>query len=128
MNIQNLSTETIQRLITLAIEASPTKAAHILLENVIVPEKIVNTKPIVETTEQLRKRRNELINILGCANSGDRVGAIKYLRQYSGMGLKQARDTIESLNQYPQDATQADSYWVGALKNYNDYGDVVLSF
>jgi ribosomal protein L7/L12 len=122
MNISHLSQETLTQLVELAIAASPTKAAHILLNNVMV----VNAVPMAATPTPIRtvelswyeqqhreeimcsfdkimqyeqQHREEIMcsfdKIMQFATKRDKIGAIKELRTISGIGLKESKDTIE---------------------------------
>ena len=139
MNISNLSQETLTQLVELAIAASPTKAAHILLNNVMV----VNASPTAATPIPIRtvelswyeqQRRNTILDsfdkIVQFAKKRDKIGAIKELRAISGMGLKESKDTIEycfpifNANYDPDCYTSTpDKHWTNLLLHYTKTGE-----
>jgi ribosomal protein L7/L12 len=138
MNISHLSQETLTQLVELAIAASPTKAAHILLNNVMV----VNAVPMAATPTPIRtvelswyeqQHREEIMcsfdKIMQFATKRDKIGAIKELRTISGIGLKESKDTIEycfpTFNQIyePECYTSVDKHWTNLLLHYIKTGE-----
>lgn len=54
----------------------------------------METKVITSTTELARETTAELRRLI---SQGDKVGAIKFLRDHTGLGLKEAKDVVEKL-------------------------------
>ena len=136
MNISNLSEETLVKLVELAIAASPTKAAYIILDGIPVVE---DTKsPIVEKKVEwsyyemklIEERQQSFSKIIQAVLSHDKVLAIRELRIVSGLGLKESKDTIE--HAFPEwfpnscDMESASDYWVRALAHFFKTKEVIL--
>lgn len=139
MNISNLSEETLVKLVELAIAASPTKAAYILLNNetIVSPTAavtVVEKKPELSfyETQLIKERQQSFSKIIQAVLSRDKVLAIRELRTVSGMGLKEAKDTIELAftnwfsNIGDMESANTDDYWVRALVHFFKTKEVIL--
>jgi ribosomal protein L7/L12 len=140
MNISNLSQETLVKLVKLAIESSPTKAAYILLNNetIVSPTAavtVVEKKPELSyyKTQLIEERHEGFTKIIQAVMSRDKVCAIRELRTISGLALKEAKDTIEMAftnfftNIGDMESVSMDDYWVRALVHFFSTQEVILS-
>lgn len=145
MNISNLSQKTLEKLVELAIACSPTKAAYLLLHNetIVSPTEavtVVEKKPEWSYYErqlierQLIKERKEAFEkIMSAIKIKDKIQAIRELRVISGLGLKEAKDTIEvafsyifgNISGYDR-SVSTENYWVRALQKYANSNEVIL--
>jgi ribosomal protein L7/L12 len=138
MNISNLSQETLVKLVELAINSAPTKAAYIILEGIPVIEiptvvEVVEKKPELSyyETVMFKERQAAFSKIVQAVLSRDKVAAIRELRTISGLGLKQAKDTIEmAFTEWFSnigDMGSADDYWVRAIFHFFKKKEVILN-
>lgn len=138
MNISNLSQETLIKLVKLAIESAPTKAAYIILDGipvVIAPTAQTTTVELSQHDENaIKNRRGSLSRIFHWVNINDRVGVIKQIRAESGCGLKEAVDIMKfafpKFNYTVDDSyhfsVTEENYWVRALTQFTLNGDVIM--
>ena len=137
MNISNLSQETLAKLVELAINSAPTKAAYIILEGIpvinIPTVTVVDKEPELSYCEtiMIKNRQAAFSKIIQAVLSGDKVAAIRGLRTVSGLGLKEAKDTIEmAFTEWFSnigDMESADDYWVRALFHFFKKKEVILN-
>ena len=125
MNISNLSPETLERLVKLAIETSPKSAALILLDNVVYSAPCAGWG-IPEAPEAERAERRTLENFLRSIvdlYEKDRISAIREYRKFTGSGLKEAVDTVDILRGDVNSG--CNTYYAYALERFAATGLVV---
>lgn len=87
-SIKNIPAHVLAELVNLAVERAPVPAAEILLGGYFT------VMPAVKEYRMTKRDHQLLREIIEASIVGQRVTAIKSLRMLTGMGLKEARDTM----------------------------------
>ncbi|ASJ79253.1 ribosomal protein L7/L12 [Curvibacter phage P26059A] len=126
MNISNLSNETLTRLAALALESNPVAVASILLDAINEPKCEQGF-----TFDQVTERAAILFKICQQMRVGERVSAIKTLRQVSGLSLRESKDAVcmaVGVDTFDaENITPANKYWYHAIETYNRSLETIMS-